>query len=227
MKGTVLLLLSLAIACAGSCTQPKLVEVADVDPTIVFDVRYAATDNFIGDVIDGYEASTCLLTPEAAAALGQVQRELRSDGLGLLIYDCYRPQRAVNHFVRWAKDLSDQRGKSRFYPNVDKSTLLSRGYIAEKSSHSRGSTVDLGLIHLSGTNRGKPLDMGTEFDLFDPKSHTDAVDVTADQRANRRRLADAMARAEFENLPVEWWHYTLRHEPYPDTYFDISVTTHK
>ena len=217
------MLLSLSIACSQSRTEPKLVNVAEVDPTLAFDIRYAGTDNFIGDVIDGYGGPHCLLTPEAAQALGRVQRELQAHGLGLLIYDCYRPQRAVDHFVRWAEDLGDQRQKARFYPNVAKSELLRRGYIARKSSHSRGSTVDLGLIHLSGPERGKPVDMGTEFDLFDTKSHTDSADIAPQQRANRHRLVDAMARAGFANLPVEWWHYTLRDEPYPDTYFDVVI----
>ena len=217
------MLISLAVACKGSHDEPKLVDVSAVDPTIVFDIRYAGTNNFIGRVIDGYEDPKCMLTPQAAAALGRVQRELRPQGLGLLIYDCYRPQRAVDEFVRWAKDLGDQQNKSRFYPNIDKSELLPRGYIAAKSSHSRGSTVDLGLIHLSGPNEGEPLDMGTDFDLFDPKSHTDAPGITPEQRRNRDRLLHAMSRAGFQNLPVEWWHYTLRDEPYPDRYFDVVV----
>lgn len=221
----ILVLFSLSIACSPSRTAPKLVEVAKVDPTIAFDVRYAGTNNFIGDVIDGYEDAKCMLTPEAAAALGEVQQELRPQGLGLLIFDCYRPQRAVDHFVRWAEDLGDQRHKARFYPNVEKSELLRRGYIARKSSHSRGSTVDLGLIHLSGPDRGKSLDMGTEFDLFDARSHTDAPNITPQQQTNRERLVDAMDRAGFENLAVEWWHYTLRDEPYPNTYFDVVVGT--
>ena len=219
----ILVLVSLSIACSRSRTEPRLVDVAKVDPTLAFEIRYGGTDNFVGDVIDGYEDAKCMLTPEAAAAVGRVQRALRPQGLGLLIFDCYRPQRAVNHFVRWAEDLNDQRQKARFYPNVEKSELLRRGYIARESSHSRGSTVDLGLIHLSSPDRGRSLDMGTEFDLFDPRSHTDAPDITPQQRINRERLVDAMTRAGFENLPVEWWHYTLRDEPYPDTYFDVVV----
>lgn len=214
---------SLANACTSSRNEPKLVDVATVDPTIAFDIRYAGQDNFIGDAIDGYETPRCMLTPEAATALGAAQRDLRPKGFGLLVYDCYRPQRAVDQFVRWARDLDDQRQKARFYPNVDKSALLSRGYIAERSGHSRGSTVDLTLIGLTGPGRGKPLDMGTEFDLFDAKSHTDAAGLTETQHASRRILVDAMSRAGFENLPVEWWHYTLRDEPYPNTYFDVVV----
>lgn len=219
----VFLLISLAAACTSSRDEPKLVDVATADPTIAFDIRYAGTDNFIGDPIDGYEAPRCMLTPQAATALAKVQRELRPEGLGLLVYDCYRPQRAVDQFVRWARDLGDQRRKARFYPHVDKSKLLSLGYIAARSSHSRGSTVDLTLIHLSGRARGKPLDMGTDFDLFDPKSHTDAADITGPQRGSRAVLVDAMRGAGFENLPVEWWHYTLRDEPYPDSYFDVPI----
>ncbi|MEM7135487.1 MAG: M15 family metallopeptidase [Myxococcota bacterium] len=217
------MLLSIVGACTTPQSKPALVEVAKVDPTIAFDIRYAGTDNFIGDVIDGYDSATCMLTQEAAAALGDVQRALRPKGLGLLVYDCYRPQRAVNEFVRWARDPKDQRQKAKYYPNVDKSELLPLGYLAQRSSHSRGSTVDLTLVRMSGPERGRPLDMGTDFDLFDPKSHTDASAVTSQQRANRRLLVDAMGRAGFVNLPVEWWHYTLRDEPYPDTYFDVVI----
>ncbi|MEM7435596.1 MAG: M15 family metallopeptidase [Myxococcota bacterium] len=217
------MLLSIAGACTTPQSRPTLVDVDKVEPTIAFDIRYAGTDNFIGDVIDGYESATCMLTPKAAAALGDVQRALRPRGLGLLVYDCYRPQRAVNQFVRWAHDPKDQRQKARYYPNVAKSELLPRGYLAQKSSHSRGSTVDLTLVRTSGPERGQPLDMGTDFDLFDPKSHTDTTAVSPLQRANRRSLVDAMEHAGFVNLPVEWWHYTLRDEPYPDTYFDVVV----
>ena len=218
-----LLLLILSSACSKSRPDPTLVDVATIDPTIAFDIRYAGTNNFIGEVIDGYEAPRCLLTRQAAAALGDVQRRLRERGLGLLIYDCYRPQRAVDHFVRWAKDLGDTREKARFYPNVPKSELLARGYIAARSSHSRGSTVDLTLVRRTGPERGVPLEMGTDFDLFDPKSHTAAANVSPPERENRKTLVDAMTAAGFENLPVEWWHYTLRDEPYPDTYFDVAI----
>ncbi|MEM8607879.1 MAG: M15 family metallopeptidase [Myxococcota bacterium] len=218
-----LVLLILSSACPKSDSDPKLVDVATIDPTIAFDIRYAGTNNFVGEAIDGYEAPRCLLTPQAAGALVRAQRQLRERGLGLLIYDCYRPQRAVDQFVRWAKDLSDTREKARFYPHVPKSELLARGYIASRSSHSRGSTVDLTLVRLSGPERGDPLDMGTDFDLFDPKSHTAAENVSEAARENRRTLVDAMTAAGFENLPVEWWHYTLKDEPYPSTYFDVVI----
>ena len=224
MKWGILMLLSLVSACKDSGAEPKLVDVSEIDPSFVLDVRYAGKDNFVGGVIDGYEAvARCMLTPAAANALASAQRSLRDKDLGLLLYDCYRPQRAVDHFVRWAKDLGDQRNKARFYPNVPKSELLPRGYIAARSSHSRGSTVDAGLIHLAGPEEGQPVDMGTEFDVFDPKSHTDAPGITAFQRQNRGVLLEVMVEAGFANLPVEWWHYTLKQEPYPDTYFDFVV----
>ena len=220
MRWGVLCLCLFAFGCSRRA-EPKLVDVAEVDPTLTLDLRYAGAHNFIGDVIDGYGAAICWLTPAAARALGEAQRTLRSQGFGLVVYDCYRPQRAVNHFVRWAGDLDDQRNKAEFYPNVDKSELFARGYIAERSSHSRGSTVDVGMLHLHGPLAGRPVDMGTEFDAFDPTSHTAATSISPVQQSNRRALVDAMDGAGFENLPVEWWHYTFRDEPYPDTYFDV------
>ena len=226
MKWGILVLLSLVVACKDSRVdpEPRLVDVSEIDSSFVLDIRYAGKDNFVGSVIDGYEAATrCMLMPAAANALASAQRSLREKGLGLVLYDCYRPQRAVDHFVRWAKDLGDQRHKARFYPNLSKSELLPRGYIAAKSSHSRGSTVDVSLIQLAGPDEGQPVDMGTDFDVFDPKSHTDGPGITALQRQNRNLLVEAMAEAGFANLPVEWWHYTLKPEPYPDTYFDFVV----
>ncbi len=223
MKLGVIFFTGLLIGCTDQRSEPKLVDAASVAPSIAFDIRYAGPNNFVGKRIDGYEAAKCWLTPQAAEALGRVQRDLEARDVGLLVYDCYRPQRAVDHFVRWCEDLSDQRNKARFYPSVDKSELLDRGYIARKSSHSRGSTVDLTLIHRIRSDQGKPLDMGTEFDLFDAASHTDATNITEAQRANRQLLTAAMKREGFKNLPVEWWHYTLRYEPYPDMYLDIVI----
>ena len=147
----------------------------------------------------------CLLTQPAAQALAAVQRDLRGEGLGLRVYDCYRPQRAVDRFMRWAADLGDQRTKPTFYPRVAKQELIARGYIAERSGHSRGSTVDLTLVGADGA----PLEMGTPFDLFDERSHTESPAVPAAARANREKLRAAMERRGFRNLAVEWWHYTL------------------
>jgi D-alanyl-D-alanine dipeptidase len=173
----------------------------------------------VGAPIDGYERPVCLLTEPAAQALAAVQRDLRAAGLGLRVYDCYRPQRAVDHFLRWAADLGDQRTKATFYPRVAKQELIARGYIAERSGHSRGSTVDVTLVGADGA----PLEMGTPFDLFDERSHTDSQEVPDAARANRAKLRAAMERRGFRNLAVEWWHYTLEGEPYPERRFDTPV----
>jgi D-alanyl-D-alanine dipeptidase len=203
------------------------VSLASVDPTIVVDMRYAGTDNFLGARVDGYTAPLCLLTPPAARALADVQVDLAALSLGLVVFDCYRPQRAVDQFVRWARDPADTKTQDAYYPAVPKSELLERGYIAAHSSHSRGSTVDAGLVRWSRDAAGrwswKLVDMGTPFDFFDPRSHTDSPDVWERQRRERRRLRRLMERHGFRNLPEEWWHYTLVAEPYPDRSFDVPV----
>ncbi len=205
---------------------PDLVDVTALEPSIRTDIKYAGSDNFVGAPVDGYEAATCLLARPAAEALAAVQRSLVADGLGLLVYDCYRPQRAVDHFVRWARDTADLRTKAAHYPNVDKSRLFEEGYIAERSGHSRASTVDLTLARLpagDAPSEAEPLDMGTPYDFFDPRSHTESPEVTGSQLANRLRLRDAMEAGGFRNYEKEWWHYTLRDEPWPETYFDVVV----
>jgi D-alanyl-D-alanine dipeptidase len=213
----------LALACAGRApaqdADPHFVALAQVDASIGQEIRYAGSANFVGAPIDGYERAVCLLTEPAAQALAAVQRDLRAAGLGLRVYDCYRPQRAVDHFMRWASDLGDQRTKASFYPSVAKQELIARGYIAERSGHSRGSTVDLTLVGADGA----PLEMGTPFDLFDERSHTDSLEVPDAARANRETLRAAMQRRGFRNLAVEWWHFTLEGEPYPERGFDTPV----
>lgn len=184
------------------------------------DARYFGMHNFIGRRIDGYDAGKCLLTREAAAALAAVQRDLALLGLGLKAFDCYRPARAVAHFVRWARDLNDQARKAEFYPDVDKRTLFRDGYIAARSGHSRGSTVDLTLVQLSD---GRELDMGTPFDFFGVQSWPSDRSVSVTAQANRKVLAVAMQRRGFRAYDKEWWHFTLRNEPYPDRYFDFPV----
>jgi D-alanyl-D-alanine dipeptidase len=221
-------LLSLLLALAGcrvprATPAPALVSLSDDAPGVELDLRYAGAGNFVGAPIDGYERPVCLLTEPAARALAAVQRDLEAEGLGLRVFDCYRPRRAVAHFARWARDLSDQRTKAAYYPRVEKSALFAEGYVAERSGHSRGSTVDLTLVARGAGGAGEPIDMGTPFDLFDPRSHTESPEVTAEQRAARRRLRDAMARRGFRNYPLEWRHYTLEGEPYPETYFDVPV----
>ena len=198
------------------------VSVSDVIPDALLDVRYYTTYNFVGDRIDGYEQPVVLMTKEAAAALQHVNRDIRAQGLRLVIYDAYRPQRAVDHFVRWAEDVSDTRMKAIFYPEVDKADLFERGFIAKRSGHSRGSTVDLTLLD---ENSGMLLDMGGPFDFFGELSHPDFAGVTTELHANRMLLRDAMVTHGFRPLSTEWWHFTLVNEPYPDTYFDFPVRT--
>jgi D-alanyl-D-alanine dipeptidase len=219
-----------AAASLAACTgggepaSPDLVSLAELAPGVSLDMRYAGADNFVGAPIDGYEAPVCLLARPAALALAAVQHDLETEGLGLRVFDCYRPARAVAHFARWARDLGDERTKAAYYPRIEKSRLFELGYIAERSGHSRAATVDLTLVERTGDGTLRELDMGGPFDLFDPLSNTDSPEVSPAQRTNRLRLRAAMERRGFRNLPVEWWHYTLAVEPYPDTYFDLPVS---
>ena len=183
-------------------------------PEAVLEIRYAGAHNFVGVPIEGYLAPRCLLSTQAARALSRVERKLARSGQRLRIFDCYRPARAVAHFVRWARDLQDLKRKAEFYPSVPKENLFRDGYIAEKSGHSRGSTVDLAI---------DGVDYGTPFDFFDSVSHTDSTAVSEGAQKNRLRLKTLMEEAGFKNLPEEWWHYTLKEEPHPDTYFDFTV----
>ncbi len=222
--------LMLSFSPSAQATLDGFVEVGQFIPSIQLDIKYYTEDNFIGEPIDGYTAGICLLTREATSALLQVQTDLLSQGYSLQIYDGYRPQRAVDHFVRWAADLSDTRMQDRFYPHVAKQDLFTQGYIARRSSHSRGSTVDLTLVQIDPqTDPPKitPIDMGSEFDFFNPISHTFNDQITEAQRTNRMRLKQAMERHGFRNYPQEWWHYTLIDEPYPHTYFDFPVESIK
>lgn len=222
----------------------EFVALRTVDPTILREIRYPTAHNFVGEPVDGYQQPLCLLTRDTAEALRRAQRALLRRGYSLKVYDCYRPQRAVDHFVRWAEDLTDQRMKREFYPRVDKSRLFEDGYIANRSGHSRGSTVDLTLVRLPATPTrpyvpGEPLvpcyapqerrfpdnslDMGTGFDCFDTLSHTEDPRVRGEQRANRMLLRTTLEGVGFRNLPEEWWHFTLVSETFPDTYFDFPV----
>ncbi|MGW2555086.1 M15 family metallopeptidase [Streptomyces sp. NPDC001635] len=233
------------VAPAQANPEPKapkeFVALSDIDPTIIQDMRYATPRNFVGKPIDGYRQPICILTETAAKALHRAQQSLLKRGYSLKVYDCYRPQRAVDHFVRWAKDLDDQRMKQEYYPNVDKSNLFADGYIAEKSGHSRGSTVDLTLVKLpaqptqadtSGpcyaSQRDRipdnSVDMGTSFDCFDTLSHTDDPRITDPQRTHRDLLRSTLEKAGFANLPEEWWHFTHEPERFPTTYFDFPVS---
>ncbi|MGW1019105.1 M15 family metallopeptidase [Streptomyces niveus] len=223
----------------------EFVALRTVAPTIIQEIRYVTPHNFVGEPVDGYEQPLCILTRPAARALQRAQWKLLRQGYSLKVYDCYRPQRAVDHFVRWAKDLQDERMKPEFYPQVDKSRLFADGYIAEKSGHSRGSTVDLTLVKLPAKPtrpyvpgeklvpcyapqgerfRDNSVDMGTGYDCFDTLSHTDDPRIQGERRANRQLLKSTLAGVGFTNLPEEWWHFTHKPELFPDTYFDFPVS---
>jgi D-alanyl-D-alanine dipeptidase len=194
------------------------VDAAMLVPGLMVDMRYFGAHNFVGAKVDGYEAPVCLLTRQAAAALSAVQRDLSPRQLGLKVFDCYRPVRAVAHFARWARN-PDNRTKEEFYPDIDKRALFREGFISSRSGHSRGSTVDLTLVNLAS---GEELDMGTHFDLLSYRSSVSGQ-VSPQQRANRKILADAMRARGFVPYSKEWWHFTLHGEPFPDTYFDFPV----
>jgi len=252
-----------AVACLGaggrSGTRGDLpdgfVDVADVAPGVVVEMRYAGSDNFMGRPARGYGAARCLLTKPAARALAAVQREVAASGLALMVYDCYRPQRAVDDFVAWARDTSgavqteqamqalqaeQAENDPRFNPVVPRSQLFQRGYIASRSGHSRGSTVDLTLVPAGARQRAAAprrdcrglegrlapdgsLNMGTTFDCFDERSHATDAATSAEARGNRARLRAAMERHGFAGYAPEWWHFTLGREPFPDTSFDFEI----
>ena len=194
---------------------------SDFVPGIVQEIRYFSTFNFIGDRVDGYEEPVALLTKEAARALKAVAAELNVQGYRLKIFDAYRPACAVRHFVLWGIEDLDLRMKPYFYPTLEKQSLFAEGYIAKQSSHSRGSAVDLTLLDMQS---GREVDMGSPFDLFSEISHPDYQGITEEQYANRMLLQHAMMRGGFEPLDCEWWHFTLKNEPYPDVYFEFPVS---
>ncbi|MBR0252275.1 MAG: M15 family metallopeptidase [Synergistaceae bacterium] len=189
-------------------------------PDVILEIRYYSTYNFVGARIDGYEEPCAMLTKEAAEALKKVSDELITKGYRLKIFDAYRPQRAVTHFANWAKDVDDTKMKKYFYPDLDKSVLFKQGYIDYKSGHSRGSTVDLTLFDMKTE---KEVDMGGTFDFFGKRSHPDYKKITKKQYNNRMILRNAMLKHGFKPLSTEWWHFTLKDEPYPDTYFNFTV----
>ncbi|CCD28987.1 Putative D-alanyl-D-alanine dipeptidase [Candidatus Glomeribacter gigasporarum BEG34] len=223
----------------------EFVLLKDVAPHIVQDIRYAGAHNFVGRRIAGYEAAQCILTRQAAFALAQVQAALEKSRLGLKVYDGYRPQRSVDDFEAWSLQPELQDMKAEFYPRVDKKDFFKLGYVAKKSSHSRGSTVDLTIIPLSvqTQNRDTPhqrpmpctasasehsaensLDFGTAFDCMDERSHHDNLEVGIVAQYNRKMLRALMEKYGFAAYQQEWWHYTLKNEPFPDTYFNFPVT---
>lgn len=199
---------------------PGFVYVDQVIPDLHVNLRYRGSDNFMGKPIDGYEGNRLILTVPAAAALSRVQDALRPMGLSLLVYDGYRPQRAVDHFARWAQDPNDAVNKAEYYPDIDKSELFAKGYIADRSGHTRGSAIDLTLADAA---TGEALDMGTRWDFLGPESWPDYAGVSAQARANRLLLSVVMSAHGFTVYPQEWWHFFLDDEPFPDTYFDFVV----
>ncbi len=194
---------------------------ADYVPSVIQEIRYYSTYNFIGERIDGYEQPCAVITKEAARALKTVSNELNVQGYRMKVYDCYRPACAVKHFVMWGLEDTDIRMKEYFYPDLVKQELFSKGYVASRSSHSRGSTIDLTLLDMK---TGKDLDMGSPFDMFSEVSHPDYKGITEEQYSNRMILRNVMLRNGFAPIDCEWWHFTLKDEPYPDTYFEFPVS---
>ena len=194
----------------------------EVIPEAIYDIRYYTEYNFVGTRIDSYEAPVAYLTKEAAIALKNASDDLKEQGYLIKIFDTYRPQTAVNHFKRWSRDFHATEMKQYFYPDMDKSELFASGYISERSSHSRGAAVDLTIVDIKS---GKELDMGSPFDFFGEISHSaNTKGLTEEQLRNRSILRKAMEDNGFKTIFTEWWHYMLRDEPYPDTYFDFPVT---
>jgi D-alanyl-D-alanine dipeptidase len=220
------------------------INIKDAAPSIILDIRYYTPHNFVGERIAGYQSPKCILTKEAANALKKVQDELGTSSLSLKVYDCYRPQMAVDHFVKWAKNISDTRMKKEFYPVVEKKNLFKDGYVAYQSSHSRGSTVDVTIVsipvpeqedYIQGQKlrecylpvekrfKDNGIDMGTGFDCFHELAHMANYRLESKQRANRILLKTVMEKHGFANYEKEWWHFTLKAEPFPDTYFNSVI----
>ena len=208
------------VAVSPTDDNSQFVMLTDVVPDVILEIRYYGTYNFVGARIDGYEEPTALLTKQAADSLKAVSDDVMAQGYRLKIYDAYRPQKGVDHFVRWAQDVADTTMKPYFYPDLDKSVLFEQEYIYERSGHTRGSTVDLTLFDMATE---KELDMGGTFDWFGPESHPDYKGITPEQFEHRMILRRAMLAHGFKPLDTEWWHFTLKDEPFPDTYFTFPV----
>lgn len=196
------------------------VVLTDVVPDVILEIRYYSSFNFVGTRVDGYEQPVALMTREAARALKAVSDEAISLGYRLKIWDTYRPQMAVDHFCRWGENVTDTLTKRYFYPYLDKDVVFDQGYIARRSGHSRGSVVDLTLVDMK---TGRDIDMGYGFDWFGGESHPDYRGITEEQYANRMLLRGLMLKHGFLPIEEEWWHFVLKDEPYPDTYFTFPV----
>lgn len=216
------------VLCVCGCAFAKVsrfdssgfVKLSEAVPDAVLEVRYYTDYNFVGERIDGYNAPSAMLTKKAAKALREVSDEVAVMGYRLKVYDAYRPQRAVNHFVRWAADSEDTKMKAYFYPEIEKPEVFRLGYVARKSGHSRGSTVDLTLFDVSTSD---DVDMGGTFDYFGERSHYAYKNLTEEQKANRKFLREVMIKHGFRAITTEWWHFTLKDEPYTNTYFDFTL----
>jgi D-alanyl-D-alanine dipeptidase len=202
--------------------EPGFVFLDEVVPGVRWDAKYATWDNFVGTPVDGYEANRIVASRPMADALAIAATEAASLGYGLLVWDAYRPQRAVDRFLEWAAQPEDGRTKQRFYPNLDRAEMFARGYVACRSGHSRGSAVDLTLYRL---DTAELVPMGGRHDLMDERSHHGAPGISKAEAEHRRTLCSIMQRSGFEPYPCEWWHYSLRAEPYPDTYFDFPISS--
>lgn len=220
-----------------------IVDIRKYLPNVAHDIRYLSKNNFVGDEIRGYILPKCLLQDHVAKDLASVQKDLKDINLELIIYDCYRPQVAVNHFIEWAKDINDKKMKHIFYPSVPKTELFSRGYIASKSGHSKGNTIDLGLIvkgsdihaikklPLSTCKSPLPenaihaglIEMGSQYDCFDELSHTGNISISDEAKYNRSTLVKIMKKNNFKNYSKEWWHFSHRQNNYPTTYHNFFV----
>jgi len=231
------------IACSLAFALPKgFVYLKDIDPTIIENLRYYSNENFMGRKIDGYKSGKVILTKQAAEAISNVQKVLLKDGYSLVIYDAYRPQRAVDSFVQWGADIDDQGEKEKYYPAINKADVFELGYVAVKSSHTRGSTVDLTIIKTNDSLKAIEIkkrqlkdeswipflddgtvDMGSSFDLFGEASHHDSNLIGSQFLIMRNYLRETMKKYGFNEYKEEWWHYTLKDEPFPDTYFDFEI----
>ena len=221
MKRIFIFLISFSYCIVNVAQIPKeFVYVKDAIPSIQGDLRYCSENNFVGNPIEGYQENVIILTIKATSALKKVQEELLKKGLSAKVFDAYRPQRAVNHFRKWARNLNDTMKKAEFYPRVSKRNLFIEGYISTHSRHSSGSTIDLTIVNLK-TN--KELDMGTSYDYFGKESWVTYNGITEPQKKNRELLESIMIKHGFRNYPQEWWHFTLRGEPFRDQYFDFVV----
>ena len=239
MKKLTIIILCLLYNSSCLSLPNNFVALEDIAPDIPQDMRYATSNNFIGNPIPGYQRGSCILTKQAAEQLKKAQKAVKAKGYSLKVYDCYRPQKAVNYFYKWSQNTKDQRQKAAFYPRVNKEELFDKQYIALSSGHSRGSTVDLTLVRLGSVAKkatltrcyskspnyldDNSLDMGTRFDCMDKSANLDYPHLSKAQTANRKLLQQLMKENGFTPYFYEWWHFTLAKEPYPKTYFNFSV----